>query len=1323
MASSRASSPASREASPEQLTPRSKIKALLATVESSDDEGIVEKPNKSRHESPTTKHNSASNRDLQPTHMNNMDNSGDDSDDSDIPVRPRGKLASRMQGKAVASKDVEAPSDAPETARERVRKMLAREADAEAAATRGEEAGQDNDDDDELPVAPRRLKRRMPRDPTPDGAEQPAPRSPSPGLFVSSPVRPSPTKSAHADQDSDNDLPALKSDRFKALVERKRQERLAREAAEEARKAEQRARQEKLASELEPLDSDDGNDTGITDDEGGRKLTQEARPTRKASRKAIEEMNRETQRIARNMQLAHEARTRKKITKASLFERFNYRPAGDAQPEPKTTSSSRPGTPPTDVEMKDVDTPPSSPPATKEPELPVVPPHGDATMPDVDDEELPSLDEMMSSSQPLEKGKGKASAYVSEQPGKTTPKPKRRVRVRLPTVAANVVTIDSDDELEVTKTTRDKVMAVFDKIPANCDHESKSMKALRALALVKSPGKDNSRGQKDQSRMTAGELQALLYQRARQQAKMERDRRLNLLKSQGIVIQTADERERQQQEVEDLVAKAREEAQKIMQEERAAAKKSRKENGESDPLAWDDSEDEEYEDPANEADAEASAVELSGSEDEEDEEDEEDKGNPLIDEDAESGASEHESADEGEAVEHEDADDAPMVKRRRGRNTAVVLSDDEADVEATPRPVRTATQVTPGAPKTVSPAAPTSVLRSAKKTFIPGLPVQGPAGLGLTQIFAGTMDDSQASPSAGPTQSMMPDFDAFPDSNFSATAETQGEDVIMDSQPDTAVQETQTQGVRLNMSQSQMHGLDSLFPVGLTQASEPMEASQDAGLQEYTPIKQRFVEPPASTVDTLPMGQDEEDAPHESPLVRRGRLRRKMEMSVIEEESVSSMAAPAPPPGNAFSAMADAARKEKRRQHAEEFNRKKTKAREMVEEQAEESEDEYAGLGGADGEDSDNESQGSLQEMVDDDAANDVDGSKLAAFYADRERASDEKEVEKLFKDITTGMLRRKRGADYDLSDSDDGGEARRRMKRRQFAKMQKALFADERVKKIAENPGNQAFLRTIEDHGSDDEMDFLDLAAGSQEQADSQSQEDTDAEKRPEIIPDSQPAKQTLVPGEDRAPAHMRRTKGAAAKKPANLGEVRETLSSLLEERQPSVVPATEVGSDSEDEQDGQGSPRSDKENREPNPRRTGPAVVDRISLKRNASSSSASGARLAFAAQGTSSFKVPALLRRATTNSTIMSGSTASSGSGGSTGTAVMGSAGGFGEDAKIKRGAGKGSGINGFAREREAAGAVKESERRREQRKVKGAVRRVGVVGGLLGKGSFE
>ncbi len=47
-------------------------------------------------------------------------------------------------------------------------------------------------------------------------------------------------------------------------------------------------------------------------------------------------------------------------------------------------------------------------------------------------------------------------------------------------------------------------------------------------------------------------------------------------------------------------------------------------------------------------------------------------------------------------------------------------------------------------------------------------------------------------------------------------------------------------------------------------------------------------------------------------------------------------------------------------------------------------------------------------------------------------------------------------------------------MKRRQFAKMQKALYADERISKVAENPRTHAFMRSIQDMGSDDDMDFI---------------------------------------------------------------------------------------------------------------------------------------------------------------------------------------------------------------------------------------------------------
>jgi mediator of replication checkpoint protein 1 len=860
-----------------------------------------------------------------------------------------------------------------------------RQADTEMADADGAEKEGDvdvDDEDEDLPVAPRRLQRRAVNA---TATALPA-RSPSPGLFVSSPVRPSPTKAPQAQSDSDDDLPPVKSDRFKALVERKRQERLAKEAEEEARIAERRALQEKLASELEELDSGDDDAGGITDDEGGRRLTQEARPTRKASKKALEEMNRETQRMARNMQLAHEARTRKKLSKASLFERFNFRPDGEALPgEPSANSSSRPVSPPTDADANK-ETPPSSPPVGEKQDSVQVEENVSASL------DIPMTDaraEHDHPSEPTHLDKGKGPAIDVEEPSKPA-QTKRRVRVRIP-IPTKAGTAGSDDELEITTTTKDKINAVFDSIPFRKAQESHSILALRALAHVTSPGKEKKR-KNEREGMTPGEFQASLLQKAREQARLERDRRLEMLKAQGVVIQTSEERERQMQEVEDILAKAREEAQRIKEEELAAEKKERKENGEADPLAWDDSDDEEYVD--GDADEEAPDVELSGSDEEDeegDEEEDEGESNDVVAgmamfeaeaEDAQSETSEILPTLHNEGAEDEAIERATPLKRRRARNKTVILSDDEANpVESTPKPKKT-----PVNSSFMSPAAPTSVLRSAKKTFIPGLPVQGPAGLSLTQIFAGTMDDNQGSQLNEPTQSMMPDFDNFPDSNFSATMDDNADDMVLDSQRDET--QGETQAVQLNLAQTQMHGLDSLLRDDVnSQISDMIEPSQDGGLQRYTPLKSRFVEPPTSTVETISLDQSGE-AVQSSPLVRKGRLRRKMEMTSLDDEDAIPMSGEkgakeeAASSKTAFNLLKDAAAAQKKKKLIEEFNKKKSKAKEMVEEQAEESEDEYAGLGGADGEASDDESDASIQDIIDDGAGNDVDERKLAAFYA-----------------------------------------------------------------------------------------------------------------------------------------------------------------------------------------------------------------------------------------------------------------------------------------------------------------------------------------------------
>lgn len=286
------------------------------------------------------------------------------------------------------------------------------------------------------------------------------------------------------------------------------------------------------------------------------------------------------------------------------------------------------------------------------------------------------------------------------------------------------------------------------------------------------------------------------------------------------------------------------------------------------------------------------------------------------------------------------------------------------------------------------------------------------------------------------------------------------------------------------------------------------------------------------------------------------------------------------------------------------------------------------------------------------------------------QRAMDEKQVSKLLKDITTGALRRRRGADddLDLDDSDDERMARRRAKQREFAKMRKALLADEKVSEIANNPKKIAFFKALEDRDDDDEMDFeFENAADTQEEEPSQ-----DVRKEPSAGATdssnitSNKRKRPLEPAAEdatnRPPPHLRRTAASASRKPASLTEIRETLSFLtatpeydsfredasIEEE---IVYDTDKGT-SDDEGTKEPEKRMSIEGFAipPNPRRTRGRVVDRLALKRAASSNSASASAKAAFMAGSDvvpqvGFRPPPLFRRSTTSSSATSSDTASS------------------------------------------------------------------------------
>lgn len=370
-----------------------------------------------------------------------------------------------------------------------------------------------------------------------------------------------------------------------------------------------------------------------------------------------------------------------------------------------------------------------------------------------------------------------------------------------------------------------------------------------------------------------------------------------------------------------------------------------------------------------------------------------------------------------------------------------------------------------------------------------------------------------------------------------------------------------------------------------------------------------------------------------------------------------------------------------------------------------------------------------------------------------RQRDDDEKQVAQLLRDITTGALRRRRAGDddLDLDDPEDELLARRREKQREFARMRRALLADEKVHEIAENPKKAAFLKAIEDRDEEDDVDLDFLEYEKEEGSQEQSSQDvgSEAQKDPAtaIETNDNKRKRPLEPSAEdianRPPPHLRRTPASAiSKKPATLAEIRETVSFLTETHEYDSF-HEDAAIDEEGDQDEQmeeaDTPAEEPAAEEPkqdfvprthnhnHPRRTRGPVVDRLALLRQASSNSATSAsastRVAFHSgsgndpSANIGFRPPPLLRKATTGSS--SSSSLSSGSSDSRKTMKPPSTGA----STAKKGA-----VNYYtaAREKERERAIRVKERSNGSNVAallsKHASNRSGGLG-ALGKGQWE
>jgi mediator of replication checkpoint protein 1 len=409
-------------------------------------------------------------------------------------------------------------------------------------------------------------------------------------------------------------------------------------------------------------------------------------------------------------------------------------------------------------------------------------------------------------------------------------------------------------------------------------------------------------------------------------------------------------------------------------------KKEAKANGETlDELPSSDESDDDYVGSGEENDAEGddadqeeeeeAELELSGSEDEPMEDgtaEEADASNDLMDDAAEEEDAEVDDASIPQADEMADDEDEASAPVRKGTTKRVrrVVDDDESDDEG---------------PK---PASPTqeATQDDAKAAFGFGNPS---TGLGLTQMFAGTManlDNSQAA-AEEPEQDSLDFLRSLPDTqpgvNFSQTHDT----LVPNSQ------------LFFSPRKESQTGAETQFSLGIgevvgpspsrTQFSEAPEPTQDAGFS-FSRSPAGFMAP-NSTVETVMMSVAESPIKKRTGKLQRGRRETAVELSDVEEDLINAASdfsdvddiQRPPKHRDAFRAMHKGAKKQKA---VNDFNKKTSAAKDIVEEQADESEDEYAGIGGASDDDSGEEEE-DLKNMIDTTDVK-VDERQLAAFYA-----------------------------------------------------------------------------------------------------------------------------------------------------------------------------------------------------------------------------------------------------------------------------------------------------------------------------------------------------
>ncbi|ODV84059.1 hypothetical protein CANARDRAFT_29508 [[Candida] arabinofermentans NRRL YB-2248] len=163
-------------------------------------------------------------------------------------------------------------------------------------------------------------------------------------------------------------------------------------------------------------------------------------------------------------------------------------------------------------------------------------------------------------------------------------------------------------------------------------------------------------------------------------------------------------------------------------------------------------------------------------------------------------------------------------------------------------------------------------------------------------------------------------------------------------------------------------------------------------------------------------------------------------------------------------AMRESRKQDEERRRRKEAEFKKKGVNQMMENEAVESEDEWHGIGGNDGEGSDGEN--SDDERMLDDASNVmVDENEIRAELIKNDVQADDLMIKKIFKDLKTGAFRKRRAKEgayeLDLSDDEDN-QIMKLYENRRIEYQRQQLLKNKDLKNLSKDEKSKAFYNTI---------------------------------------------------------------------------------------------------------------------------------------------------------------------------------------------------------------------------------------------------------------------